>query len=1478
MIELSLSDAILDAVDILVEDKISGLQFNKTIRGKIASVIDESIGQYKIQYQNSYFTAYSADSDAKYVKGSDVYVEILSNDFERNAIILGTVRRLGSNYITIIEELDRYVALGAELGSLDNTIQFCSYDGSQSQAVDLHLDPIAVEEAAAAADSLKVAMKIKTTLDAAQRAGGGNYGLKIVARYYDDAYIDKSETIDREYLFDINNMIGQPYKYVVPTEQYTIFPIDAENLIEIVSVTAFCEDFPNTKPDQPNDIFISDINLQFLRALTSEELENTCLNILTPLGNYFSANNVGDKILKADLRVKGKKVNYDSQQVDFYWFKRNLAVDAYHEGFSLYGGTGWECLNKAGGGSYLPTGHEYTLSIDKCTARETIFKCVAVFIDSGQSVSLSSLIKIKNRTNDTILSISSSSGTVFSFNTGKTTLTLHGYDAAGVRYCWTESIDGGTATYVDNIQFTDSNSIDVEIATPAATLLTYECSVFNEDTLIGTASINLINNHESLGLTLIIKDSQQLFKYDSYGVSPVARSKAAADRMTLPLLSFDIYDKQGNVIDIPDSDKVKYMKMRWIWPTEVDTEWAESKTKRYTMLSTKEDMELFTSRDIANNRSVQRYALLNKPTFTYSIIDRYNAVYANSDSSRNNIRLEVEYQGEFLTATTNFTFTKEGELGTNGTKYIARIEPLGYEAIFIRDNKIYGIKNTNGYYTFHNLGSSVEINSIFSAQLWDGSNNVAPSGTTRWSMTTSTLRNSAKPRLTISGNNVIINANGTSYSNIIQAQIDYGDLQFYATYPIIYTTGTFEDKYLWITNGYNEVMYESDGTRGKFNPLPFIPKWLNSAGYSDIGYILVNDWSTDVGWAAAAELVENTIDQFTIEPPAKFLGETVGHYVKLSYQGIDTYLPIEFYLNRYGMSAMNGWDGTGIQVNNEGGYILAPQVGAGRKNTDNSFTGITIGEVFQDVNHKEIGMFGYYKGQRSLFLDAETGDAEFGITGKGQIKIHASDGEGTIDSGDYYYNHRDGTGTGLKIKFTSTGSGDEKGPYIKYGSGNFMVDSNGHITAQGGGSIAGWSITDDYFRSKDSNTTLYSDNGPNMVLFADTANDDYAYSGRRWKDARKTRLNIANRFKVDADGAMVSTAGVIGGWKIGSDVLKSKDNKMWLYSGNDGYTVAGDVARINVNEKFSVLKDGTLIGPAVSYSSGTPHTNRAWEITPSGVAYFSDVKIQNKNTATRQDSGNSFTWYGGAGVGYAKIFELTDTGSNIGGWNITGNSLNSGLVSINSTGALTGGSVLSVGSVFALYGSGDIATSGNITSNGNITANNTLNAHGSGNIGGMTFSGGNIYLPGAGKLFFGGEAVSLNSEYFMTSIESARVVVSPQDVESKFTPSGSISSTGTQPIEVNITSYGQCSGQCQVDPKTGSGSFSGGVQCSGTTIIYVPSGFVFAGSEGTATSTKPFVQKIEKVEVKWANKKTKALNTGIEVGPGGTYTSGMENL
>ena len=103
-------------------------------------------------------------------------------------------------------------------------------------------------------------------------------------------------------------------------------------------------------------------------------------------------------------------------------------------------------------------------------------------------------------------------------------------------------------------------------------------------------------------------------------------------------------------------------------------------------------------------------------------------------------------------------------------------------------------------------------------------------------------------------------------------------------------------------------------------------------------------------------------------------------------------------LNQYGNAKINGWDGNAVDIDNEGGVILAPQVGAGRKEPDNTFTGVIIGEAKQNdsgMSKTYNGVLGFSKGRRSIYLDAQTGRAYFGVTGQGQIEL-IPDGDSTI--------------------------------------------------------------------------------------------------------------------------------------------------------------------------------------------------------------------------------------------------------------------------------------------------------------------------------------------------------------------------------------------------------------------------------------------------------------------------------------------------
>ena len=95
---------------------------------------------------------------------------------------------------------------------------------------------------------------------------------------------------------------------------------------------------------------------------------------------------------------------------------------------------------------------------------------------------------------------------------------------------------------------------------------------------------------------------------------------------------------------------------------------------------------------------------------------------------------------------------------------------------------------------------------------------------------------------------------------------------------------------------------------------------------------------------------------------------------------------MHLYLNRYGHSALNDWDGNSLDIDSDGGFILAPIVGAGKKESDNSYTGMLMGNISKWENMAtEIGLFGMAYGQRTFSLDAYTGKMVLGRAGRTRI-------------------------------------------------------------------------------------------------------------------------------------------------------------------------------------------------------------------------------------------------------------------------------------------------------------------------------------------------------------------------------------------------------------------------------------------------------------------------------------------------------------
>ena len=103
--------------------------------------------------------------------------------------------------------------------------------------------------------------------------------------------------------------------------------------------------------------------------------------------------------------------------------------------------------------------------------------------------------------------------------------------------------------------------------------------------------------------------------------------------------------------------------------------------------------------------------------------------------------------------------------------------------------------------------------------------------------------------------------------------------------------------------------------------------------------------------------------------------------------------PILIMQSRYDFAMLNDWDGK-LTLDEENGTILSTMLGAGRKNNDNSFSGVLIGDIQKGTQLDEAntltGVYGLQKGVISYSL-TEDGRATLGANGNGQIIIDGSE-------------------------------------------------------------------------------------------------------------------------------------------------------------------------------------------------------------------------------------------------------------------------------------------------------------------------------------------------------------------------------------------------------------------------------------------------------------------------------------------------------
>lgn len=126
----NISEQLLQAMDIITEEKLRQLKYDKTIQATVYSIVDVDAGEYKVRYNGNIFSAFSEDTSKSYSIKDVVYVKVPEGNFSNKKLItLVTAKSLSDAQLS---DLTNSVF---EVSPTFDALYDGAYDASQSYGV-----------------------------------------------------------------------------------------------------------------------------------------------------------------------------------------------------------------------------------------------------------------------------------------------------------------------------------------------------------------------------------------------------------------------------------------------------------------------------------------------------------------------------------------------------------------------------------------------------------------------------------------------------------------------------------------------------------------------------------------------------------------------------------------------------------------------------------------------------------------------------------------------------------------------------------------------------------------------------------------------------------------------------------------------------------------------------------------------------------------------------------------------------------------------------------------------------------------------------------------------------------------------------------------------------------------------------------------------------------------------------------------------
>lgn len=217
-----------------------------------------------------------------------------------------------------------------------------------------------------------------------------------------------------------------------------------------------------------------------------------------------------------------------------------------------------------------------------------------------------------------------------------------------------------------------------------------------------------------------------------------------------------------------------------------------------------------------------------------------------------------------------------------------------------------------------------------------------------------------------------------------------------------------------ILEGPTHITYDSSGGNATAQQAPYSLYAQIRSATNDIGYEKIEGimWecraqgSTDEQALSFYPSLLKLHDGYWLSPNRTYTKEANNHFTLCAYSVKSSPSPdIEYYpqpvwiqpiiidqLNTFS-SYIDNWDGS-FKIDESGNTLMAGRLGAGRKETDGTFSGVLMGDWIEKVNDQSItesGIYGFDHGIQSYGLK-ENGNAFFGKSGSGRINFNGNEG------------------------------------------------------------------------------------------------------------------------------------------------------------------------------------------------------------------------------------------------------------------------------------------------------------------------------------------------------------------------------------------------------------------------------------------------------------------------------------------------------